>query len=429
MRRTFIVRVSLAAMGLLALAPPDLAAQTANAPGALTMEQLEKMAIGHPAFSEASLRAEAARSRIGQAGAFPNPEIGYVGEEIPLQGDTPGGRHGVFVEQVIPLGGKRGLSRGVAEQETRRLDALVGVQRQALLTHVRQLAYSAAAAARRVELRDRLSQLADETVVVTRQLYNIGSADQPDVLQAETQADLARLAAEEARSDQLRIWRMLAAAVDEPGLPLQALAIDLDGPLPAIDLDVERERLIRDSPEMKVLSALIEREEAALKRAQREPAPDLFLRGAPLYNREPRETASRPAGWETSIEVGVRVPLFDRNRGAIDGAATDAAVARHASERAKLDLESRLADAFADYAGARRRAEVLKGEALPRAERAYEMYRARYKEMAAPYPRVLTAQQTLIELSVAYLDAVEVAWRSAALIQGTLVAPRAVMER
>jgi cobalt-zinc-cadmium efflux system outer membrane protein len=330
---------------------------------------------------------------------------------------------------VIPLGGKRGLSRGVAEQEARRLDALVGVQRQALLTHVRQLAYSAAAAARRVELRDRLSQLATETVAVTRQLYNIGSVDQPDVLQAETEADLARLAAEEARSDQLRIWRMLAAAVDKPGLPLQALALDLDGPLPTIDLDVQRERLVRDSAEMKVVSALIDREEAALKRAQREPAPDLFLRGAPLYNREPRETASRQAGWETSIEVGVRVPLFDRNRGAIDGAATDAAVARHASERAKLDLESRLADAFGDYAGARRRAEVLKGEALPRAERAFEMYRARYKEMAAPYPRVLTAQQTLIELSVAYLDAVEVAWRSAALIQGTLVPPRAGMER
>jgi len=405
----------------------DVSAQTSPQPvltpaQPLTMEQLEKMALdSHPAMGEGHGLADAARGRARQAGALPNPEIGYVGEEIPLEGNAPGGRHGVFIEQVIPLGGKRGLARSVFDQEARRLEAVLSRERQALVTRVRQLAYSAAAAARRVDLRDRLSQLAAETVNTTRQLFNIGSADQPDILEAETEADLARLAAEEARNQQQRIWRMLATAVDAPELPLQPLAIDLEAPLPDIQLDVEKERLLRDSPEMAVLLARMDRENAALQREQRGTFPDLFLRGAPLYNREPGEPGSRSTGWEASIEVGVRVPLFNRNEGAIAAAASEASAARFANERAKLDLEARLAAAFGDHTNARRRAQVLKTEALPRAERAYEMYRARYREMAAPYPRVLTTQRTLFELSVAYLDALEKAWRSAALITGNLV--------
>ena len=87
-----IARLVVAVIGTVTLMPLAAGAQVATAPAALTMEQLEKMALGHPALSEARMRAEAVRSRIGQAGALPNPEIGYVGEEIPLQGDTPGGR-------------------------------------------------------------------------------------------------------------------------------------------------------------------------------------------------------------------------------------------------------------------------------------------------------------------------------------------------
>jgi cobalt-zinc-cadmium efflux system outer membrane protein len=421
MRSAFNVPGCSLAIALVVLSLVDASAQTVPQQP-MTMEQLEKMMLdSHPATVERSVRADAARSRAQQAGAFPNPEIGYVGEEIPLQSDTPGGRHGFFVEQVIPLGGKRGLSRTVFEQETRRLEASVNVARQALLVRVRQLAYSAAAAARRVELRDRLSQLATETVTTARQLFNLGTVDQPDVLEAETEADLARLAAEEARNDQQRIWRMLGAAVDAPDLPLQPLAIDLEAPLPDIQLEAERERLIRDSPEMTVLVARMDRENAALQREQREPAPDLFVRGAPLYNRDPRDSASRAVGWEASFEVGVRVPLFNRNQGTIAAAASEASAARYAYETAKLDLEARLASAFGDYVNARRRAELLKHEALPRAERAYELYLGRYRQMAAPYPRVLTTQRTLFELSVAYVDALESAWRSAALIAGNLV--------
>ena len=421
MRAASGVRRCVLALFVAATVFTDAYAQT-SPPQPLTMEQLERMTLdSHPAMAEGHERADAARSRARQAGAFPNPEIGYVGEEIPLQGDTPGGRHGFFVEQVIPLGGKRSLSRTVFEQETRRLEASVSLERQALLTRVRQLAYSAAAAARRVDLRDRLSQLAAETLTTTRQLFNLGAVDEQDVLQAETEADLARLAAEEARNDQQRIWRMLAAAADAPNLALQPLAIDLEAPLPEIQLGAERERLIRDSPELNALVARIDRENAALQREQRDPIPDLFVRGAPLYNREPRVPASRTAGWEASVEVGVRVPLFNRNQGAIAAAASEASAARYAHDTAKLDLEARLASAFGEYVNARRRAQLLKNEALPRAGRAYEMYLARYREMAEPYPRVLTTQRTLFELSVAYVDALESAWRSAVLIEGNLV--------
>ena len=62
---------------------------------------------------------EAARERTRQAGAWPNPSIGYSGEEIKTGDLDTRGEHGFFVEQTIPLGGKLGLSRSVVQNDDR----------------------------------------------------------------------------------------------------------------------------------------------------------------------------------------------------------------------------------------------------------------------------------------------------------------------
>ena len=57
---------------------------------------------------------------------------------------------------------------------------------------------------------------------------------------------------------------------------------------------------------------------------------------------------------------------------------------------------------------------------LPRAERAYTLYLARYREMAAAYPQVLIAQRTLFEMAREYLEHLEMGWQSALRLQGLL---------
>ena len=58
-------------------------------------------------------------------------------------------------------------------------------ERQRLLNDVRILYYEALAAQRRVEVQDRLANLAADALGTTRQLFNTGAADLPDVLESE----------------------------------------------------------------------------------------------------------------------------------------------------------------------------------------------------------------------------------------------------
>jgi cobalt-zinc-cadmium efflux system outer membrane protein len=75
---------------------------------------------------------------------------------------------------------------------------------------------------------------------------------------------------------------------------------------------------------------------------------------------------------------------------------------------------------FATYLTAVRESEAYRVEILPRAEEAYRLYLARYREMAAAYPQVLVAQRRLLELSSEYLQRVEAGWQSAVRLQGLL---------
>src|SRR5260370_28664541 len=73
------------------------------------LEELERMATAHnPTLAQAQRAIEAARGRELQAGLYPNPVVGDLGEEI-RGGSYGGGEQGFFVEQPIILGGKLGL--------------------------------------------------------------------------------------------------------------------------------------------------------------------------------------------------------------------------------------------------------------------------------------------------------------------------------
>jgi cobalt-zinc-cadmium efflux system outer membrane protein len=58
---------------------------------------------------------------------------------------------------------------------------------------------------------------------------------------------------------------------------------------------------------------------------------------------------------------------------------------------------------------------------LARAEQAYQLHLARYRQMAAAYPQVLLSQRTLFEAETAYVGALGRLWESVVLLQGMLL--------
>ncbi len=51
-----------------------------------------------------------------------------------------------------------------------------------------------------------------------------------------------------------------------------------------------------------------------------------------------------------------------------------------------------------------------KNEMIPRAERAYRLYLAKYQQMGAAYPQMLVSQRTFFQLQIGYVNAFESIW-------------------
>ena len=388
----------------------------------LTLARLEQMALANnPTLAQAQAQVAAAEGKAKQAGLFPNPSIGYSGDEISPGPVIRGGEHGFFVEQTIPLGGKLKLSRRVFEREVVQAEAIGEGQRLRVLNTVRALYYEALAAARRVEVREQLATLSAEAVGVSQQLFNVGAADRPDLLAGEIEAQQAQLEVVAARNRQDRTWRRLAQVVGDPTLVPQPLDGRLDAVLPMLDRERALETLVRDSPELKAARAASERAELALQRARKEPIPDLVVRAGPRYNRELLEPGPTPVGWEAFADIGVTIPLFNRNQGNVETADAELARARAEVVRLELVLRARLAEVFDQYSTARQRVQVYRTEIVPRAEEAHSLFLARFRETAAAYPQVLIAERTLVQVTESHLDALEAGWGAVVQIQGLLL--------
>lgn len=86
---------------------------------ALRLEDLEQMGLANnPTLRQADAEVRATQGRQRQAGLYPNPTVGYQGEQI-RGGSFRGGEQGAFVQQDIVLGGKLGAAKNVVEQERR----------------------------------------------------------------------------------------------------------------------------------------------------------------------------------------------------------------------------------------------------------------------------------------------------------------------
>jgi cobalt-zinc-cadmium efflux system outer membrane protein len=388
---------------------------------AITLDQLEQLALqNNPTSAAAAAGIDAARGRTRQAGALPNPVIGYSGEEIKTGDLDRRGEHGFFVEQTIPLGGKLRLTQNVFQKTIEQADAIRDLQRLRILGSVRQAYYSVLLTERRIEVQERLAALVSEAVGVTAQLFNVGAADRPDYLEIEIESRRLQLQLNRSRNERFALRAQLAALTGVRDVTDRPLAGSIDAAIPNLEREPAIRTLLEQSPELRAARADLERTRAVTARARRETFPDLFLRGGSNYNREHGEDTGRPIGWEGTLEAGVSVPLFNRNVGGIAAARADETRAQAEVTRLELALQSRAASQFADYLTALRAAETYRSEILPRAEEAYRLYLSRYREMAAAYPQVLVAQRTFFEMSTEYLESLNEAWRAALQLQGFL---------
>lgn len=388
----------------------------------VTLEELERMATErNPTLAQAAASVRAAEGRRRQAGAFPNPTVGYFGEELAFRALSDNSEHGVFVEQTIPLGGKLGKSKRIFEREREQAEAIAEAQARRVANSVRMLYFETLGAQQLVELRADLADLAREAVEITKELYNVGQADRPDQLEIEIEAERAEIESLRARTDWEQAWSALGAMVGDPALRPARLAGSLEEGAGVLEQEQLLSVVLRDSPELRAARAGVERARAVVSRERAERIPDLFLSGGVGYNNEILERDGRKTGAEGRIEVGVNVPIFNRNRGGIAAAEAELAIAERELERLQLSLRTRLSTSFRAYRNAHTMVEKYRTQVVPRAREAYEMYLGNFRQMAASYPQVLIAQRTLFQVEVEYARALVELRRSTTALRGLLL--------
>jgi outer membrane protein, heavy metal efflux system len=393
------------AVSLLLVALPGRAQTPASEQKTITLEELQQMALQkNPTFGQSAANIQAAQGRKKQSGLYPNPTVGYQGEQI-RGGSFHGGEQGFFVQQDIVLGGKLGLNRKIFDQELKQAETEAEEQKLRVVTNVRMSYIQALAAQETLELRHNLTKLADDAVETSHQLANVGQADAPDVLESEVEEQQAQLAVAMAEQNQRRVWKALTAVVGNPRLPVMKLEGKLED-TPPINADELVEKIVNESPAIRIAELGVKRAEAALARAKREPIPDLQIRGGMQQNGE-LLSDGRAAGLQGFANVGVRIPIFDHNQGNIATAKADAERAKREVERVKLVLRERAASVVQNYTFSQSAVDRYKNQMIPRAQKAYEMYAKKYQEMAAAYPQVLIAQRTLMQLEASYTTALE----------------------
>ena len=137
------------------------------------------------------------------------------------------------------------------------------------------------------------------------------------------------------------VWNRLAAATGDLTLKPQPLAGNLED-MPALDFEQIRTSLLANSPETRLADAELTRADLSVSRARAQRIPNVDVRGGARHNRELNEA-------EGFFDVGVRLPLFNRNQGGIDAARAEADRVRLERQRVELSLLTRLEAAYTDF--------------------------------------------------------------------------------
>lgn len=386
--------------------------------GPLTIERAVEVALlRHPDLASASALIAVAQGNVVQAGLYPNPMVGFIGDQIGSRGGA-GGQQGPFVSQELVTAGKLQVSQSAA------MEALTATQWQAITrrfdleTKVRAAFYEALTAQREVSENEAIVKIASENYEASQKIEKAGRGSQPDVLRArvELESNQNKLIAAKKRLE--ASWPLLANMMGMPGAVIVPLEGNLETSKPDYQLAALQETVLSKNSELMQLQANIAEAEKLITRSRLENIPNVDVKVHPLYD------YTESIG-QISFEVGMRMPIWNKNQGNIQAA--EAELVRRSNElnAIKLRLSDRVIMAHQRFITAREQAGKFEKDLLPQAIEALRLTKAAFESGDAKYDytALLDAQRTLAQARLSYVQTLGELWKAAAEIEGLLQRP------
>ncbi len=395
--------------------PPRLP-EPATGPGGvpLTLADLQQLAIENsPQIRQAHHDIDAARGAYVQAGLYPNPTVGYEGDTIGQSnndGKRSAGQQGGYIDQLIKTAGKLKLA-----QQAARFDIEIAEQRLRqteadLRSQVRAKYFTLLSAKKNFDVTRSLVNLIDEVYSLGVMQLQAGEVAAYEPMQTRVLALQARGTLVQAHNRYVSAWKQLAAAMGMPTMALTHVAGRIDMPVPRYEHDAVLNWVLENHTEVGIARFGVEKSRALVRLAETHCIPDIFVHFALQ-----KDTTAAPYRRTNSVQIGMPLPIFDRNQGAIHQARAMLQRAMLDDARIRNDLTGRVAEAFERYENNRMMLDMFKKQLLPNQVQAYRAAVVRHAvvgEKNVSYIDLVTAQQSLAGLLNSYLGALNDQWNA-----------------
>lgn len=393
---------------------------TLPAPTVLGLNELLALARSqNPDLLAALARVGEAQGTMTQAGLYPNPTVGYSGNQI---NDGPGtaGQQGGFVAQEFVTAGKLRIAREAARHGVSAADwnAVSQWFDTAARVKAAYIEYVTAAAVQRES--ERMAELFAEALTRVEALAAGGKVETYDVTRLRVEQSQATNRVTAAQQRFTAAARMLAVAVGVSTLPAPVATNSLAEPIPVPGFD-EAVACVGRSAAVLAASAEVEQAAAEVRQAEVKPVPNvsvMVMAAQDFVTREPM----------ANVQVGVPLPLWDRNQGAIFAAKSRLAATTAGVEQARLRSVERLTTAYQKYDTAQRQLERYQTQILPNAAAALEQIDRVYAVKPERFFDTLDARRVLAQARIDYAQTLGDLWTAAveieAVVQSQQPAPR-----
>lgn len=375
--------------------------------GTLTLEGLQSLALTNsPLIVQADADVEAAIGSAIQAGAHPNPIVGYEADTVGSAGTR--NYQGVFFTQTIKTAGKLELARAAANVDLMNTQLNARKARIDLISRVRAAYFAVLVARESVTVSQALVRFTDEAYRVQVEQLKGGQAAAYEPMYMRILAVTARTALTQAENRHSAAWRQLAATLGIPDLPPTELVGRADMPIPDVTYDEALTHVLNNHTDLLQARNLEVQARIKLRFEEVTPIPDVNV-----YSGIQKDFTTPPLARTTyNLQVGVPVPIFDRNKGGIRNA--QGALIRSAEElaRTRNELTTSLADAFERYQNNRVLIQRYRTEIIPDQSRVYRGVYERHQQEPEQvgFGDVVVAQQSLLTSIQTYITALGAQW-------------------
>lgn len=404
-------------------APPAAPGQTPPAPPVVgepvpvrevptaTLDELERMAMSiSPNIREAAARITAARGRALQVGLYPNPTVNTAS---PQMNGSQSQYNGFLTQEFVTMGKLR-LNRAAAMREVQQAELRFTRVRFDLLTAVRSGFYSTLVGQQRVQVLTELVDIANTSLVTAERLKRGGEASDLDVLFFRIERDRASMGLVNAQALLAAARRQLSAAMGIPEMEVPRVTAQVDAPLPDFQYVALRQGVVTVNALAQIAQVEVAKNRVLLQRAVVEPYPNILAMGGYQYQ------VNFPPLSQGLFQFTMSVPLFNRNQGNIRAARAEIGAASAQVARVQNELSGQVALALGNFLVAQQQVTYYERDILPRAAEILRISKQAYALGHFDFLRLLQSQRTLLESRVAYVNAQENRWMSAAELAGLL---------